>query len=182
MRIEIADMPERIQKQILRKLNEQTIRENEKKRRIATSASPPRNDGEKKGNKLHAEKTDGYASKHEAERARQLRILEKAGEISGLREQVEYELLPTVYETEDGEIIRVSGRENKKEAEKATGKKLKIIERRLCYVLDFQYTDNKTGKTVYEDAKGYKGGATYQIFVCKRKLMMDKFGIRVREV
>ena len=37
------------------------------------------------------------------------------------------------------------------------------------------------GETV-EDAKGYKGGATYRVFVNKKKLMYEKYGIRVVEV
>ena len=44
----------------------------------------------KYGNK----KTDGYASKAEARRGADLRLLERAGEISDLREQVSYEIIP----------------------------------------------------------------------------------------
>ena len=181
MRIEIADLPERIQKQILRKLNEQTIRENEKKRKIAASASPPRNDGGAKGNKLHAEKTDGYDSKKEAKRAAELRLMEQAGEISDLREQVEYKLLPAVYEREDGSYFRTD-LNTKKEAEKAAGCKLKLVERGVSYVSDFTY--QKDGHTVVEDAKGYKNtsAAVYRVFVIKRKLLLGKYGIRVVEV
>lgn len=161
MRIEIADLPERIQRQILRKLNEQTIRENEKKRRIAASASPPRNDGGAKGNKLHAEKTDGYDSKKEAKRAAELRLMEQAGEISDLHEQVRYELLPP-FRDEKG----------------------KVIEREVSYVADFVYTVTATGERVVEDVKGYRNpsSAPYRVFVLKRKMMLHRYGIRVREV
>ena len=161
MRIEIADLPERIQKQILRKLNEQTIRENEKKRKIAASASPPRSDGGAKGNKLHAEKTDGYDSKKEAKRAAELRLMEQAGEISDLHEQVRYELLPP-FRDEKG----------------------KVIERDVSYVADFVYTVTATGERVVEDVKGYRNpsSAPYRVFVLKRKMMLHRYGIRVREV
>ena len=161
MRIEIADLPERIQKQILRKLNEQTIRENEKKRQIAALASPPRNDGGAKGNKLHAEKTDGYASKKEAKRAAELKLMEQAGEISDLQEQVRYELLPP-YRDKNG----------------------KVIERDVSYVADFAYTVTATGERVVEDVKGYRNpsSAPYRVFVLKRKMMLHRYGIRVKEV
>ena len=38
--------------------------------------------------------TSGHASKKEAKRAQELRLLEKAGKIRKLREQVRYELIP----------------------------------------------------------------------------------------
>lgn len=161
MRIEIADLPERIQKQILRKLNEQTIRENEKKRKSAVPVSPHRSDGEAKGNKLHAEKTDGYASKKEAKRAAELRLMEQAGEISDLHEQVRYELLPP-YRDKNG----------------------KVIERGVDYVADFCYVVTATGERVVEDVKGYRNpsSAPYRVFVLKRKMMLHRYGISVREV
>lgn len=46
-----------------------------------------------------------YASIHEAERARELRLLEKAGKIQGLREQVRFELVPAIYEVGDFEFF-----------------------------------------------------------------------------
>lgn len=49
----------------------------------------------KYGNK----KTNGYASKAESRRADELKLLEGAGEISDLREQVRFELIPR----QDGE-------------------------------------------------------------------------------
>ena len=153
MRIEIADLPERIQKQILRKLNEQSIRENEKKRKIQTE--------QKKENKLHAEKMDGYDSKKEAKRAAELRLMEQAGEISDLHEQVRYELLPP-FRDENG----------------------KVIERDVSYVADFVYTVTATGERVVEDVKGYRNpsSAPYRVFVLKRKMMLHRYGIRVKEV
>ena len=52
-------------------------------------------------------------------------------------------------------------------------------ERALTYIADFTYQEN--GELVVEDVKGYKGGAVYQIFVCKRKLMLWVHGIRIKE-
>ncbi len=47
-------------------------------------------------------RTNGYASKREASRAQELRLLEKAGKIHNLREQVPFELIPK----QDGERAR----------------------------------------------------------------------------
>jgi hypothetical protein len=45
-------------------------------------------------NKYRARRTNGYASRREAKRAFELELLEKAGEISALEKQVEFELIP----------------------------------------------------------------------------------------
>jgi len=71
-------------------------------------------------------KTDGYASRKEAKRASDLRLMQEAGQISNLREQVEYELIPK----QDGE-------------------------RACSYRADFVYTEFG-GREVVEDAKGYR--------------------------
>jgi len=44
-------------------------------------------------------RTEGYASKAEARRAAELRLLQSAGRISGLEEQVRFEIIPK----QDGE-------------------------------------------------------------------------------
>lgn len=56
----------------------------------------------------------------------------------------------------------------------------KVIERKCEYIADFVY--KKDGKTVVEDVKGYKRGGAYSVFTIKRKLMLEKYGIRVIEV
>lgn len=163
MSIDISRLGPAAQKQVLEKLAAQ------KKERIATVPLESRND---RKNKLNAVKTDGYDSKKEAERAAELRWLEKAGKIRDLKEQVKFVLIPAKYE----EIPRIGKR----------GKPIKpkrvCIERGLSYWADFVYIDNETGEKVVEDAKGYKGGATYQIFINKRKLMLEIYGIKVKEV
>jgi hypothetical protein len=72
------------------------------------------------------QKTNGYASKKEAKRAFDLKLMERAGLISQYREQVRFELV------------------TKQEGEQA-----------LYYVADFVYRD-KDGKAVVEDAKGMR--------------------------
>lgn len=114
-------------------------------------------------NKFNSKKTefDGivFDSRAEMHRYAELKILQDSGIISGLRTQVEYELLP-VQKDENG----------------------KVIEHAAKYVADFVYCDALTGCTVVEDVKGYKKGAAYNIFVLKRKMMLHKFGIRVKEI
>lgn len=53
-------------------------------------------------------------------------------------------------------------------------------ERACKYVADFTYRD--AGALVVEDVKGFRKGAGYKVFVIKRKLMLQRYGIAVREV
>lgn len=183
MAIEFSRLGKEAQKQILRKIREQEAKRAEKaaSENVANTVRHcdagenggpmPTSAPTEKKNKLNAVKTDGYASKKEAERAAELRWLQRAGKIRDLREQVEYVLIEPKYE----EIPRIGKR----------GKPIKpkrvCVERGLFYIADFVYID-ETGHTVVEDVKGYKGGATYQIFINKRKMMLEKYGIKVVEV
>lgn len=146
------------QAQILQKVQEQ---EKARKAAVETEKKP------KKGNKLHAEKVDmsmpdgalmHFDSKREARRYMDLWLMQKAGEIRNLRTQVRYELLP--------KQVNADG----------------ATERKLEYIADFVY--EKNGETVVEDSKGYRNtaSATYRVFVVKRKLMLYRYGITVREV
>jgi hypothetical protein len=113
-----------------------------------------------------------YDSKREYERWCELRILERAGFITELKRQVEYELIP--------KQVEVYERYGK------NGKRLKdgvrVLEREVKYIADFEYIRN--GKKVVEDAKGYRdpSSAAYAKFVIKRKLMLWLKGIRIIEV
>ena len=124
------------------------------------------------GTKYNAQKVvyDGitFDSKREAKRYQVLKLLERSGEISNLRLQVEYELIPNQYRTE--ERYGKNGRRLKD--------KQILLERRCCYVADFVYVDNRTGETVVEDCKGMRV-EPYQV---KKKLMLWVHGIRIREV
>lgn len=97
-----------------------------------------------------------FDSKKEATRYKELKTLEKSGVISNLQRQVKYVLIP-------------AQREDKK-----------LIERECSYYADFVYRQN--GQTVVEDVKGYRKGGAYAVFAIKRKLMLEKYGIRVKEV
>ena len=82
--------------------------------------------GNKYGNKYGNQKTEGFDSKREARRYRDLFLLQKAGEISELQTQVTYELIPK-------------------------NKKFRAVK----YIADFIYMDSQ-GEYVVEDSKGMK--------------------------
>lgn len=140
--------------------------------------------------KYHNVKTRGYDSVREAERARVLHLLEKAGKIRDLREQVKYELIPAQYENDRPRGAREAavsqkdtGTERMPSGAKAPQKMLKhargrCLERACTYVADFVYVDCATGETVVEDAKGVRT----KEYVIKRKLMLWVHGIQVKEV
>ena len=107
-----------------------------------------------KASKYHACKAGGYDSRKEYRRARQLKIMQQQGLISGLREQVTFELIPAQRDA-DG----------------------KVLERSCSYRADFVYKDSD-GRTVVEDAKGYRT----PVYRIKRKLMLKVHGVRISEV
>ena len=102
-----------------------------------------------------------FDSQKEACRYFDLKILQKAGEISCLELQKKYVLIPS-QKDENG----------------------KVIERECSYIADFVYYDNKTKRTVVEDVKGYRdpSSAAYAKFTIKRKLMLQNYGIRIVEI
>ena len=51
-------------------------------------------------------------------------------------------------------------------------------ERPCNYIADFVYVDKKTGKTVVEDAKGVRT----DVYKIKKKLMLWRYDIRIKEV
>lgn len=106
--------------------------------------------------KYNNSKHDGHDSKKEARRATELKLLEKAGIISHLQEQVVYELIPAQYRIVNG--------------------KKKCIERAMKYIADFQYVEN--GNTVVEDAKGFRT----DVYRIKKKLMLYFHDIQIKEV
>jgi hypothetical protein len=124
-----------------------------------------------RANKYHNKKVslggEVFDSKKELRRYNELLLIQRAGEISDLKRQVEYELLPNQYEI--------------KEQYSKSGKRLKdkrvLLERRVCYVADFVYK-TKDGETVVEDTKGIKTDK----YILKRKMMLFFHGIRIKEI
>ena len=85
-----------------------------------------------------------------------LRQLEIDGKISELKRQVKYVLVPAQRD-ESG----------------------KLVEYEVSYTAPFEYILD--GNKVVEDNNDYARGASYQLFSIKRKLMLYKFGITVKE-
>lgn len=109
-----------------------------------------------------------FDSHKEARRWQELLLLQKAGEITELRRQVEYELIPAQYETyerygKDGKRLKDG---------------VRLLERKVTYVADFVYTITETGETIVEDAKGVRT----KDYIIKRKLMLAVHSIKVKEV
>ena len=92
-----------------------------------------------------------YDSVKEYRRHDELKLLQRAGKISGLERQVKFELIP---------VQRVGG---------------KVVERACSYVADFVYW--KDGERIVEDVKGFK---THE-YKIKRKLLLWVHGIRIKE-
>lgn len=113
-----------------------------------------------------------FDSKKEADRYLVLKVQQRQGIIRDLRMQVPYVLIPAQYE----ERIEYTP---KKKNEKLVKK---LVEREVSYVADFVYTYVCNGKVVVEDVKGYRKGTAYSVFVIKRKLMLERYGIKIIEV
>ena len=93
-----------------------------------------------------------FDSAKEARRWSELLLLERAGAIQNLQRQVKYELIPSQ---------RIAG---------------KVVERACNYIADFVYEED--GKTTVEDTKGFRTPE----YIIKRKLMLWRHGIRIKEV
>ena len=116
--------------------------------------------------------TDGilHDSRKEALRWTQLLLLQRAGEISDLKRQVEFILIPDQREPST-EVYQ-------KGEKKGMPKEGKLIERKVSYVADFVYYDNRTNERVVEDTKGVKT----KDYIIKRKLMLYIHNIKIKEI
>lgn len=101
-----------------------------------------------------ADEVDGqkFDSRAEARRWKELTMLARSNAISDLKRQVRFALIP--------------------KQEKPSGG----VERAVTYVADFTY--KRTGRLVVEDVKG----VVTDVWVIKRKLMLQVHGIEVFEV
>ena len=108
--------------------------------------------------KYHSRKInrDGetFDSVKEYRRWCELKMLEKAGQITIIGRQVKFNLIPSQKDSETN----------------------KVIERACDYVADFVYWDGK--RYVVEDTKGFKT----KDYIIKRKLMLWVHGIRIQEI
>lgn len=94
-----------------------------------------------------------FDSKREANRYKELLLLEQAGEITDIELQKDFLLIPPQ---------KIGG---------------KVVERAVKYKADFCYKDSN-GKMIVEDVKGMKT----KDYIIKRKLMLYVHGVRVKEV
>lgn len=116
-----------------------------------------------------------FDSAKEAKRYQELWLMGKCGQISDLRTQVKFELIPAIYECVDsGEVYLIGTRKGMPKMKKV------CVEKAVNYVADFVYYEN--GKMVVEDVKGYKEGGAYAVFTIKRKLMKHVHNITVKEI
>jgi hypothetical protein len=108
--------------------------------------------------KFHNKPTAGYASKKEAKRALALKLMQSAGQIRNLREQVPFVLIPSQRDSFG-----------------------KLVERPCSYIADFVYDEFSASHVGYrhvvEDCKGMRTPA----YIIKRKLMLFLHKIRIRE-
>jgi len=102
--------------------------------------------------KYRAVRTNGYASKKENKRAAELRLLERAGVIGPVTEQLAFEILP---------------------AAPTLGYKMP-----LRYVADFRYLDLANKREIVEDVKGFRT----PVYKLKKRLMAQLLGITITEV
>lgn len=117
-----------------------------------------------------------YDSKKEYNRWCELRLLERAGRITDLQRQVPFELIPAQYRTiETGERYKNN---NLARGIRAGDPKTKevCLEQSVVYYADFVYQQD--GRQVVEDAKGVRTAD----YIIKRKLMLERYGIKIREV
>lgn len=102
-----------------------------------------------------------FDSRKEAQRYSELKLMQRAGLISGLELQKEFVLIPAQFET----VITKAGKT-----------KQVCIERAVKYKADFAYMQN--GEQIVEDTKGFKT----KDYIIKRKLMLWVYGIKIVEV
>ena len=119
----------------------------------------------KYGNKKAKASGKVFDSRRERSRYYTLQVLEKAGEISDLRMQVPFEIIPAVYET-----VEVQLKTKTKQVQK-------LVQRAAHYVADFVYKD-KDGNMVVEDSKGFRT----KEYLLKKKMMRAFLGITIKEV
>jgi len=121
-----------------------------------------------KRNKYHATKVsfDGitFDSKKEGLHYLRLKDMQSRGEISGLRLQVPYELLPAVYRDE---VVHLKTKDKTVR---------KLIQRPVTYVADFVYEQD--GKEIVVDTKGVR----LPDYIIKKKMMLALKGIEITEI
>lgn len=118
----------------------------------------------KYGNKKFEADGEKFDSKKEYRRWCELKHLEQAGEISDLKRQFKFTLIP-------------AQREKPTIGARGGVKPGKVIEHECSYIADFVYR-NKDGEWVVEDTKGVRT----KDYILKRKMLLFLWGIRITEL
>ena len=114
-----------------------------------------------------------YDSRKEARYSLLYKQMERDGEISDLRMQVPFEIIPAIWEEYD-EVVQLKT-------------KTKVVRKKRCkqrathYIADFVYIDNATGKEMVVDVKSdiTRQNAEYRL---KKKMMLAFNNIEIVEV
>lgn len=109
-----------------------------------------------------------FDSRKEADYYMHLKARERVGEVSNIRLQVPFELLPKQYKTETVQM------------KTKTKEKQVLVEREVVYVADFVYFDKSLNGNVVADVKNEH--TKTQEYIIKRKLMYYMYGIKILEV
>lgn len=109
-----------------------------------------------------------FDSVKEYRRFCELKLLEKAGTIAELERQKPFELIPAQYES-----FERYGKNGKRLKD---GKR--CIEKSVVYNADFYYKEN--GAVIVEDTKSE--ATKTKDYIIKRKLLLYRYGIKIKEV
>ena len=165
MRIEVKDLPPKLQEQVWRKVSKQ-----DQRRKREPLPSPSLAEGQK-ASKYHNRHTERVApsgtvirfdSQREARRYDNLMAWQKTGEIKDLRLQVDFTLQEAYTDTE--------------------GRRVRAIRYRadFTYLRRLMGREGHTWALVVEDVKSR--GTRTKDYLLKRKLMKERFGIDIVEV
>ena len=119
--------------------------------------------GSKYGNQKITIDNITFDSTGEGLRYKELKLLEKTGQITDLQLQKKFIIVPEI-------------REPDTVGPRGGGKKGKLIQSAAYYIADFVYYD-KNGKLVVEDFKGFKT----DLYKLKKKLMKYIYDIDIKE-
>lgn len=123
----------------------------------------------KYGNKPVSHEGMKFDSGKEFERWLFLKEAEQRGEISNLRRQVKFQLLPSVVEEYEVQL------------KTKTKTKTRVVQQAVFYICDFCY--EKDGAEVVEDVKASPNKAVLdKTYTLKKKMMKSLKGIDIKEV
>lgn len=112
---------------------------------------------EKYGNRKVVTEDGTFDSEKEYRRWRELKLMERAGEIHSLQRQVPFVVIPAQRDDRG-----------------------KLVEREVRYIADFTYREKCDNRLVVEDTKS--SATKTREYVLKRKLLLYRYGLRIKEV